>query len=230
MIKPIAFIFNPSIEEEKLARKWLSLTELDIDLFALPSYDPKYLIKPYNYIITFGSIAKTTIENFLNTSKINNTKLFALPNLKLLSKKDENLENRQLAINILNELAEDIRNEELLALPDVNITEEDLPDLQSKQLILLSKIMEESQKNSCIYLSKSGKMVEVTINPYQLPNPNADFSITVAELYTVKAVMEVLDVKKATLVYEVNNTTNSDSNNLSDNKTNFNFNFEKDKS
>lgn len=228
MINTIAFIYNAIPEELELAEKWLGLTGQLFKVYSLPTFDPKYLIKPYTYIVTFGPTIAKLINEHIEAKKPQCVKVFNLPSIKKLIKIEENFPNREEALEILKTLKEQIENEKVFALPDLTITEKDLPNLHSNQLILLNKIMEENSQESCICLTKNGKMIEITINPYRDPNPKADISVTIAELYAIKTTMEVLEVNEVILAK--NSITSSVSDPPSPNNIPSSSSFEKDKS
>jgi len=228
MINPIAFIYNATPEDEELAIKWLKLSEVDIKIFNLPTYDPKYLVKPYGYVITFGSLARNTIEEYCKLHNLKQTKLYTLPAIKKLIKVKENIDSRKEAIETIELFKEEYTKEAPFVLPDLTLTKEDLPELYHNQLLLLNKIMTESMQSSCICTSKNGKMIEVLLHPYQERNPKADISITVSELYTVRITMEILGVNEVTLANHF--TSNINASSLQDIGTHSYSNFEKNKS
>lgn len=197
MYKILVFTHSYSTKEIEAARKWLTILEADYELFNIPNHRAEDHVASDSIIFGFGQVARIAIERAVEDKKLENTKVIELPLVKYLVKEQRNRITRKDAYDKLIEVKEIIK-EDVFRPVGLVVREEDLPDLDNKHLLLLEKVTEEAGKDTCIQVSKNGKIIE--IGKERMKDSKADIHLTFYEVYTIRQIMDVLKVKEVQLV------------------------------
>lgn len=198
MYKVIAFIHNASRDELQKASEWLSVLETkDGKLYNIPNHRIEDTITDHTIIITFGRITELAAAQCIEETKPTNVKLVALPKITELTKERENKERRQDAYSKLLEIKQ-LLEEDIFFPASIKINDSDLPHLEAQQVLMLEKITEDEQRDSCFQTNKRGKLIEISKEKKE--NSKADIHITFSELYTIRSIMDVLGVIEVDIV------------------------------
>lgn len=196
MYQLITFTSKATKPELQTAKKWMDITEASGHIYNIPNHRVEDHIQDNSIIVTFGKLARIAVHQRLEDKKYNNVKHVALPHLKYLKKMKENKEKRQQAQQELLAIKE-LLEANLFQPSGFVVKEDDLPDLDTRHLLLLQKITEEAGQNSCFQVTKGGKLIEISIE--EVEDSKADTHLTFHELYTIRAAMDVLGVTEVTL-------------------------------
>ena len=187
-----AFALYPDTENLKKAIEILSFLDVYCELFFIPSHRFEDHIESDMVALCFGK-AKNEIKFYIEEKKIENISIVELPDLKLLLKTKENLIYRQEAYQKITEVNQNIEK----FTPKLDkIKTEDLPDLNTMQIILVKKIMDDQNQSSAYFINKNNKLIEIS---NQKTNKKVDHHVTLEELFIIKSVMEVLQVSEISI-------------------------------
>jgi hypothetical protein len=202
-MKIFAFAYQIKKEQEVIANACLSLLGIkDLYVMNIPNYKVEDFIEDNVIVITFGRNAGNFTASYLTeNSRITNVKHIILPAFSQLEKKEENKTCRENTFQKLKELKEFIEQDRFQPVVKV-IAEGDLPNLDRKHLLLLKEITEEAGETSCFQVNKNGKLIEISLKPIE--NSKADIHLTFSEIYTIRALMDTLQVKAVNFVVSTN--------------------------
>lgn len=193
MLKVFTYRLN-GIEETEVVHKILeaALPGTNAEYYNMPQFSPDHVLEDGDIAITFGRSAELVVS--ASEKAIQHV---ALPAPKNLVNREGNAEARDVAWNQLKDLAKKISHESF-SPANVTLTEEDLPDLDRRHILMLQKLTEKANSRFCLQTAKNGKTIAVG---YNIPTDvEADIKITFEELYTVRNVMDILEVNKVDLV------------------------------
>ena len=197
-MKVIGFTYKVSGELVNTVRDCLHVVADKFDIFDLPSYKIDDHLEEDAAVVTFGKFAEKLVSQCIEEKKLINVRVLNLPSPRdLLHIEPNNSERRLRAWHRLQELKEEIK-EETFRPTGLKITERDLPDLDAKHILLLQKVTDENNRKTCIQVTKGGKLIEISNGP--LEDSKADIHLTFHELYTIRLIMDVLEVSGVTLV------------------------------
>lgn len=160
--------------------------------YDMPQYSPERVLEDGDIAVTFGTAAALAVRDC--NKAIQHVKL---PAPKDLLNREGNEAARDEAWNLLQGLAQNLVNESF-SPAQVVVTDEDLPDLDTRHILMLQKLTEKASSKFCIQTSKNGKTIAIG---YDIPTDlKADIKISFEELYTIKNVMDILKVDHIELV------------------------------
>jgi len=179
-----------------------TVLERKAEIFNVPQVRPEQNIQEGDVVITFGRTVSMMVDQYQATKKINIHHV-VLKDVEALHSKPGNEPHRKEALAELTKLKQFLA-EDRYQPTHVTLTSEDLPDLDSKHLLMLQKLTETNQTERCFQTTKNGKLIEIRDKPSG--SSKADICITFEEIYTVRQIMDVLGTSEVTLV----NNTKSD--------------------
>ena len=202
-MKVFAFAYKMTEEQEAVANACLALLGIkDLHAMNIPNYRVEDFIENDAVVVTFGRSASNYVISYLTENpRITNVKHVALPTFSQLEKKEENKSFRESTFQKLKELREFIEQDRFQPVVKT-ISEGDLPNLDRKHLILLKDITEEAGKTSCFQVNKNGKLIEISLEPIE--DSKADIHLTFSEVYTIRVLMDTLQVKAVDFVVSTN--------------------------
>ena len=201
-MKVIVFVYKPTPEQESIVQACLSFLGVEFQVYNISNYKPEDLIESNSVIVTFGRQADLAVKVFLSEQKkVTGVKHESLPSLGQLEKKEQNKVFREKTLEKLDSLKKYIEEDKFQPVIR-KITEEDLPDLDKKHLLLLKKITEEAGRDSVFQTTKGGKLIEISSEP--LEKSSADIHLSFSEIYTIRLLMDTLQVKAVDLVFSPN--------------------------
>jgi len=204
MYKVIVITYQATKEQLARAAKWVGLATEGGKYYNLPSFKVQDVITEDSIVIAFGQVASNNVKRLLNEKPIANIKLYELPHLSELIRKEQNTKWRAEAIQQLKTVKTEL-DSNLFRPTGLTIKEQHLPNLNHRQLLLLQKITEEAGQESCFQVTKGGKLIEISNEP--LADSKATVHLTFRELYTIRIAMDVLGVHEVTLVSNRKNDT-----------------------
>lgn len=200
MRRVLAFMHNANQKQTELAKRVCKiLGEIEVEIYNIPQHRVEDHIKNNSIVLAFGIFASTAAEQYITEKQLTNVRLLKLPHLKYLKSKTENIDYRASTFKKLQELKSTLEQDTFMPMPEeIVIKEEDLPALSARQIVLLEKMTEERNQETCLQTSKDGKLIEISCYPRE--GSKADIQITFQELYTIRAAMDILKVSEVTLV------------------------------
>jgi hypothetical protein len=181
-------------DEKEVIRKILEcmLPDQEESFFPIPQYSPEKVLEDGDIAITFGTTSSLAVRDCDKAIQH-----VTLPSPKDLLNRAGNEKTRDVACQALQDLAKKLSHESF-SPAKVVVTDADLPDLDKRHLLMLQRLTEKSNSKFCIQTSKNGKTIAIGYNiPTKL---EADIKITFEELYTVRNVMDILEVDSVELV------------------------------
>ena len=198
MSKVVAFTYKVTdVEQLQLANKCLKVLGAEYRLLNIPNHRVEDHLAQGSTVITFGKLAGITVKQYITEKKLLGIQHIELPTLKNLFPIAANKEARHEAMQKLKH-AHDLLQLDIYQPHVVLVSENDIPDLDARQIVLLQKMTEEAGKTSCFQTTKNGKLIEISNKP--LPSSKADIHLTFQELYTLRAMMDILGVSSAELI------------------------------
>ena len=181
-------------EERKVTEEILAaaLPGRVVEFYSIPQHSPDRVIEDGDIVITFGNAARLLV-----TQSDKAIQHIALPMPIKLLNVEGNETTRVEAWDQLMELA-GLIDQKAFAPSDVTISEDDMPDLDAKHLLVLKELIKKSGSKVCFQTAKNGKIIAIC---YEKPsNVEADIYISFEELYTIRQIMDILDVDNVKLV------------------------------
>jgi hypothetical protein len=197
MSKVTAFTYRAKAEDLERAEQCLAVLEAESAIFNIPTHRVEDHISQNSVILTFGRLARIEVQQYIDDKKLPGVRLVDLPHTKQLSPESVNRESRLSTYKKLRELR-DLLKAQLYYPTSVVVKSADLPELDTKQLLLLSKMTEDAGETSCFQATKGGKLIEISNAPIE--DSKADIHLTFQEVYTIRAVMDILKVTEVQLV------------------------------
>jgi hypothetical protein len=192
-----AFTYKATEEHKEIVEKCLSILEKEYKLLDIPSHRVEDHLKGNMMAISFGKLAEMQVQSCIADRKLIGVKHEKLPHPKQLVKIAENKDTREVTLNTLTKLKEELALE--IYQPEVKKYEEgDLPDLEHRQLLLLQKLVEESSKGYCIQTTKNGKLIAIGATPQS--GKAADIQMSFQELFLLRLAMDILGVTEVDIV------------------------------
>lgn len=200
-MKEIIVIARAKDEEEiTLAKEVVKLIkehpQEQINFYNIPQYKIEDIVKDDLVVVTFGTQIAIAVESWVAEKKLQ-LKLVKLPALRQLKKSEDNKDTRLAALKTLGDLNVWLKLD-VFQPKFVVVTEDQLPALNARQILMLEQMTEEHGKISCLQVTKGGRVIEISRG--SIPNPKPGAHITFHELYTIRIAMDVLDVTEVTLV------------------------------
>jgi hypothetical protein len=169
-----------------------TLADRDFGMFPMPQYSPDRVLVDGDVAVTFGTTPALAVRD--SGKAIQHV---SLPAPKKLVNKAGNEKDRDDAWNALQDLAKKLADESF-SPAQVIVTEADMPDLDKQHLLMLQRLTEKSNSRFCIQTGKNGKTIAIG---YDIPiDFEADIKISFEELYTVRNVMDILEVDRVELI------------------------------
>lgn len=193
----IAFTSRATQQQLDNASKWLDLLECKYHLYNIPHHRPENLVKENTIVVTFGKVSSKSVQQVVDEKQLRNVKHLSLPPLKDLTRSEQNRATRQESLDQIRKLKDYVKSD-LFRPANVVVTEQDLPELDAKQLLLLKKITDDQEKTSCFQTTRGGKLIEISNE--HLEESKADIHLTFSEIFTIRSLMDVLGVTEVELV------------------------------
>lgn len=162
----------------------------------MPHRRPADQLQAGDTIVSFGKLPATMAEQAIKDKGFRHCQHIKLAHPRELVATQQNKTHREEAFNALNQLKISLETKRFQPT-GLLVTEEDLPELEAKQLLLLEKLTDKAGESSCFQTTKGGKLIEIGINPKQ--DSNADIFLTFEEIYTIRAIMDILQVESIDL-------------------------------
>lgn len=198
MYKAVAFTHKASQEQLEIVCTCLKFLEAqEGKLFNIPTHRVEDHVKSHCIVITFGDQASKEVELIVSSKKNKNCKHFSLPHPDQLIKSEENTEYRKKAFDVLTEVKE-LLHTDIFIPENIKVEEADIPELNARQILLLSRMTEDIDRDNCFQVNKGGKLIEISKTPVE--ESKADIQITFEELYTIRSIMDVLQVTEVEIV------------------------------
>jgi hypothetical protein len=200
MTNIIAFTHRAGKIDQERAKQWLSLiskTSNSGEVYNIPQHRPEDIIGNQRVVVSFGRVVSTIIDQLLDEKGFSIYHV-RLPSLKQLTPLQQNKEPRQQAKEQLAQASE-VLQETLLEPEVLLVTEQDLPDLNARQILLLQKLMEDNGQTHCFQTTKNGKLIEIRTAHNE--GSKADIQVTFEELYTARLVLDVLGTTEVSIVH-----------------------------
>lgn len=165
----------------------------------LPQHNPEKQIQNNDFVVSFGKLAAIYIDSITELNQQHNIVIqhIRLPDAKNLISKKENAKNRNITLEKLTQLKEQLNNN-IPNIEQLTITNQNLPDLTATQLLLLKQITDENKY--ILQTTQSGQVIKITHNITE--EQDADIQLTFAEIYTIRAVMDVLGIQQVEKIYQ----------------------------
>lgn len=200
MNRVILVAFKATPDELKIADMCIKFLGEDASILNIPTHRTEDHLKPHTVVVAFGNLIHRQVVEYIDKHKLEDVRVYSLPLLKQLTRQPGNEGTRQTAFTTLQEV------KDFLAVnmfhPDIKtIKKVDLPDLTPKQILQLEALMEQNNRLLCYQTTKSGKLI--SIGREQHVETKADIHMTFAEVYTIRAVMDVLDVGEVKIIEKV---------------------------
>lgn len=190
-MKAILFLFKPNQKQISIINNWMSFTELEYEIFALPQCKPEDILKDQSNIIviSFGLVNINLVDRAARTHNIQHIQL---PSLNELVYKEENEQRRLSTKRTLEKLSllKDEEQEEKLNLIDTD----NLPELSIKQMLALAKQLTDEPEKSFIHFTDD-KLVQVGGERQD----NTDIYLSPLELIQIGILRETLNIKQIEL-------------------------------
>jgi len=185
-------------DDIEIATKWAGSLEINRYYCYLPTEKIETYIKQNRAFITFGLVASRIVKQTLLEKSINTDHL-ELPACSQLVNVPENRAVRSKAYKELKEFEKLIITARPSVWPSgIVVTEEDLPTLSYKEILMMKKIATTEGRIKCIQISKNKKLVE--IGPEDSWSNDADIHITFEELLLVRSAMDILKINEVKFV------------------------------
>ena len=190
-MKIYTFLFRPNEQQIETARKWLALSQLDFEVYSLPTNKPEDVItEPRNAIlISFGIVSVNLVDKFANNNNIQHVQLPALAELMPLKENEAAREHAKSTIEKLSVLVDNKPK----AIHQINTDE--LPTLTTQQMLALAKQLAKDQTTSYITFSYNHKVVQVGGER----EDKTDIHISPLELIQIGILKETLKIKQIEL-------------------------------
>jgi hypothetical protein len=191
------FTFKATQPDMEVVYACINFLETPASFFNIPTHRIEDHITNNSIVIIFGNTLQKNIESFIEEKRLENIKVFLLPKPSQLTREEKNSFARIEAFQKLQQIKELVKTD--LFHPDsIKITEADLPDLDARHLLYLEKLTEEAGRITCFQTSRQGKLIEISKEPQN--ESQADIHLTFQEIYTIRLIMDVLNVKEVHLV------------------------------
>lgn len=188
MYNLVAFTYKADLGSQEIVDKCLAFLEKSYKLYNIPNHRVEDLLKENTVVVTFGKFSELAVQHFVSEKKLLNIRHEKLPHPKQLIKSETNQDYRTSAFEVLKKIKDFLEHD--IYIPEIKkIREEDLPDLDKRQIQMLKKIVEEDKKDSCYQMTKNGKLLEV--GAVRRPDSKAEAFLTFEELFTLRLLMDV---------------------------------------